>query len=190
MNHLIIYSHPNPKSFNRAIADTFVDALESQGHKTRVRDLYAMNFDPVLKPQDFELMEKGLVSDDVKKEQDFVLWADVITFIFPIWWNSLPAIARGYIDRVLSVGFAYTQDMKGLLPDKKILVLCTLNAPKEVSEKTGAFKAMTFVIGESLASFCGMTLIKQQYFSSVASVSQEDRKQMLEKVKIIAEEIE
>lgn len=190
MNHLIIYSHPNPKSFNRAIVDTFVDALESQGHKTQVRDLYAMNFDPVLKAQDFELMEKGLFSDDVKKEQKHVNWADIITFIFPIWWNSLPAIARGYIDRVFSVGFAYTEDMKGLLPDKKVLVLCTLNAPKEVSEKTGAFKSMTFAIGESLSSFCGMKLIKQEYFSSVASVSDEERKKMLETVKTIAQEIE
>ena len=189
MKHLIIYSHPNLKSFNYAIAEFFSKTLEEGGHEIEIRDLYEMRFNPVLSANDFELMNKGMYADDVLKEQEFVRWADVITFIFPIWWNSAPAITRGYVDRVFSVGFAYTEDMKGLLPEKKILIVCTLNAPEYVSEKTGAFKAMDFTLGQSLASFCGMTLIGQKYFSSVASVSNDERKQMLEEVKKIAKGI-
>ncbi|MDP8266887.1 MAG: NAD(P)H-dependent oxidoreductase [Candidatus Aceula meridiana] len=190
MNHLIIYSHPNSKSFNCAIRETLKDALEQKGHEVRVRDLYAIGFDPVLSAKDFEVLEKGGVLDDVKVEQDHVRWADVVTFVFPVWWNSLPAIARGYIDRVFSVGFAYTEKMEGLLPEKKVLVICTLNAPKDVSEKTGAFKAMDFTIGQSLADFCGMAFLKQKYFNSVASVSDQERKDMLKEVEQLAGEID
>ncbi|MDP8264215.1 MAG: NAD(P)H-dependent oxidoreductase [Candidatus Aceula lacicola] len=189
MKHLIIYSHPNSKSFNYAIVKSFSKTLEEEGHEVKIRDLYSMGFDPVLSANDFELMNQGTYSQDVLKEQEFVRGADVITFIFPIWWNSFPAITRGYVDRVFSVGFAYTEDMKGLLPEKKILVVCTLNAPEHVSEKTGAFNAMDFTLGQSLANFCGMTLIGQKYFSSVVSVSDDERKQMLEDVKKIAKEI-
>jgi len=189
MNCLIVYSHPNPKSFNFAIRETLVQTLQKQGHDVRVRDLYAMKFDPILKPKDFSLMDKQQVAKDVQKEQDHVRWADALVFIFPVWWNSLPAIARGYIDRVLSVGFAYTQDAKGLLPGKKVLVIVTMNAPESVCEKTGIFKAMDMTIGQSLASFCGMTLIKQKYFNSVASVSDADRRKMLEDVVLLAQEI-
>jgi len=189
MKHLIIYSHPNPKSFNHAIKETLQMALEQKGHEVRVRDLYEIGFDPVLSAKDFEALERGEALSDVKVEQGHVRWADVVTFIFPVWWNSLPAIARGYIDRVFSVGFAYTERMEGLLPDKKILVICTLNAPKDVSEKTGAFAAMNFTIGQSLADFCGMALLGQKYFNSVALVSDQERKEMLKEVERLSSEI-
>jgi len=190
MNCLIIYSHPNPKSFNHAILEILTKALQEKKHEVRVRDLYAMKFDPILKPKDFQLMDKQDVAADVRIEQDHVRWADTLVFIFPVWWNSLPAIARGYIDRVLSVGFAYTQDAKGLLTGKKVLVIATMNAPSVVCEKTGILKAMDATIGQSLASFCGMTLTKQKYFNSVASVSDDDRRKMLHEVALLAADIQ
>ncbi len=189
MNCLIIYSHPNPKSFNHAILEALTRALQECHHDVRVRDLYDMDFDPVLRPKDFELMDQQNVAADVQLEQDHVRWADVLIFIFPVWWNSLPAIARGYIDRVLSVGFAYSQDAKGLLPGKKVAVVATMNAPKAVCETTGVFNAMNITIGQSLASFCGMTLIAQKYFNSVASVSDADRQKMLDEIVLLAQEI-
>ncbi len=190
MKHLIIYSHPNPKSFNHAILETFSDGLREAGHDVEIRDLYETGFNPVLSVQDFELMNQKAYALDVSEEHEFVRWADVVTFIFPVWWNSTPAITRGYVDRVFSVGFAYDEKAKGLLMGKKVLVICTLNAPAVVSEKTGAFTAMNFTIGQSLADFCAMTLIDQKYFSSVASASDDDRKAMLKEVSEMASEIE
>lgn len=55
------------------------------------------------------------ISDDVKKEQDYVSWADTMVFIYPIWWGGMPAIARGYLDRVFSHGFAYLNTDKSPL---------------------------------------------------------------------------
>jgi NAD(P)H dehydrogenase (quinone) len=189
MNCLIIYSHPNPKSFNHAILKTLEHALISQGHQVRVRDLYAMRFDPVLKAKDFQLMDQKKVANDVKKEQDHVRWAEILVFIFPVWWNSLPAIARGYVDRVLSVGFAYSENAKGLLPGKKVLVIATMNAPQSVCEKAGILRAMDLTIGQSLADFCSMKLIKQKYFNAVASSTDEQRREMLNEVALLTKEI-
>ncbi|MFA6378797.1 MAG: NAD(P)H-dependent oxidoreductase, partial [Candidatus Omnitrophota bacterium] len=120
---------------------------------------------------------------------DHVRWADTLVFIFPVWWNSLPAIARGYIDRVLSAGFAYTQDAQGLLTGKKVVVIATMNAPQAVCEKAGLFKAMDVTIGQSLAGFCGMTLLYQKYFNSVASVSDGERRKMLDEIVLLAGDI-
>lgn len=182
MNYLIIYSHPNPKSFNHAIMETLQKTLFSRGHDVRVRDLYKVKFDPVLSAKDLQFFARQRVASDIKREQDHVRWADTLIFIFPVWWNSLPAIARGYVDRVLSVNFAYTETGKGLLQGKKVVTICTLNAPKEVCEKGGIFKAMNVAIGECLSSFCGMTLLGQKYFNSVASSSDAERQRMLDEV--------
>ena len=189
MNCLIIYSHPNPKSFNHAIKETLKNALEAQGHEVCVRDLYALKFDPVLKAKDFALMHKKSFASDVKKEQNHVSWADTVFFIFPVWWNSMPAITRGYLDRVFSTNFAYTEDAKGLLQGKKVAVICTFGAPKSICENTGVFKAMDITIGECLAGFCGMTLIESRYLNSIPSISDADRKKMLEDIASFAKKI-
>ncbi|MFH1018492.1 MAG: NAD(P)H-dependent oxidoreductase, partial [Pseudomonadota bacterium] len=107
MNHLIIYSHPNPKSFNHAILEEFSGALRDAGHEVRVRDLYAIGFKPVLQGSDLEQAGKRPPAEDICAEQAHISWADVITFIFPLWWAGMPAIAKGYLDRVFSEGFAY-----------------------------------------------------------------------------------
>lgn len=192
MKHLIIYSHPNPESFNHAILETFTAGLRKKGHEVRVRDLYELGFDPVLSASDFELLGKGLASADVKREQDEVRWADFITFIFPCWWAAMPAITRGYIDRVFSSGFAYIDDekgLRGLLGGKKAFYFCTLGAPSEVYEKFGIFKSMAQTIDESIFKFCGLALVGSKYFGSVPKVTQAQRKAMLEEVRKIAETI-
>ena len=189
MNCLIIYSHPNPKSFNHAIKETLKKTFESQKHAVCVRDLYAMKFNPVLSSKDFELMSKNKVAGDVKKEQGHVSWADVIFFVFPVWWDSFPAIARGYLDRVFSTNFAYTHDGKGLLKGKKVAIICTFGAPKNVCESMGVFKAMDVTIGECLAGFCGMTLIESRYLNSIPSITDAERQKMLDEISSFAKKI-
>lgn len=123
MRHLIIYAHPNENSLNHSVLKTVVENLEAQYHEIVIRDLYTNGFDPVLSLTDMQGQRMGKVSDDVKLEQDYISWAEQITFIYPIWWTGLPAIMKGYIDRVFSYGFAYCYDQgiqKGLLKGKKL----------------------------------------------------------------------
>jgi NAD(P)H dehydrogenase (quinone) len=185
MNCLIIYSHPNPASFNHAIQESLVKSLKENGKNVRTRDLYAMNFDPVLKADDFETFLRGKTPRDIEIEQEHIRWADVLIFIYPIWWAGMPAITRGYVDRVLSKGFAYEetpQGPKGLLQGKKVYIINTMGAPLSVYEEMGIFKAMDTIYDQQLFGFCGFKVLGHKYFGSVQSVSDEERKRMLTEV--------
>ena len=98
MKHLIVYCHPNPESFNHAILTTLSKALREAGHELRVRDLYALGFDPVLTGSELASVQKGEIPDDVRAEQEHVSWAEVITFVFPLWWAGMPAMLKGYLE--------------------------------------------------------------------------------------------
>ncbi len=189
MKHLIIYSHPNPKSFNHAIKETFQEALTENGNEVRIRDLYDLGFDPVLKAKDFESFQRKEMPSDIKEEQEHIKWADILTFIFPLWWCGLPAIAKGYVDRVLSEGFAYTADAKGLLPDKKVFFITTMGAPNSVYEKIGLVKSMHQVIDAGMFQFCAMKVIGGEFLGSIHAITDMDRKKMLDDVRKMAADL-
>ncbi|MEG1585283.1 MAG: NAD(P)H-dependent oxidoreductase, partial [Bacteroidales bacterium] len=100
MEHLIIYAHPNPNSFNHAILETCLNKLTALGASVEVRDLYKINFNPCFSLADLEAKQAGKVLPDVQIEQDYINKAEKITFIAPIWWGLLPAMLKGYFDRV------------------------------------------------------------------------------------------
>ena len=132
MKHLIVYAHPYSESLNHSILDTTVNALKKNGHEVIVRDLYALDFQPVLKPEDTEAMKAGKTPDDIKTEQEFISEAEAITFIYPIWWTGLPAILKGYVDRVFHMGLLILLVKKviiKLLKGKKGFIINTHGTP-------------------------------------------------------------
>jgi len=186
MNHLIVYSHPNSTSFNRAILDTVVAESKLKGHNIQIRDLYALNFNPVLSSADLAAVEGGQVSDDIRIEQEFIRNADVITFIFPIWWTQMPALLKGYIDRVFSYGFAYTYTdriSEGLLKGKKVFVFNTQNTPEALYEAKGMYQSLKQTTDDGIFRFCGMTVMEHRFFAAVPWVTSHERAQMIEQVK-------
>jgi len=192
MNHLIIYAHPDPKSFNHAILDALVDALNAQGHQVRVRDLYAIQFNPFLTDEDEAACIKNQPPDDIRAEHQHVAWADMIIFIGPLWWGGLPAAAKGYMDRVFSNGFAYTGDesgVKGLLSGKKLFTIMTGDAPASVYEDTGLFEGINKIFDAIFADFCGLKVAGHKYFMGISTSSDQDRKAMLDEVKKIAAQL-
>jgi len=189
VKHLIIYAHPNPASFNHAIKETIVRVLKDKGQSLRVRDLYALRFDPILKADDFETFLAGKTPGDIAIEQDHVRWADQLTFLYPVWWGRMPSIAGGYLDRVFSKGFAYDYGPTGpvgLLPGKKVYIFSTMGAPLSVAESSGGIKSMEQIIDNETFRFCGMEMIGHKYFGSVPTVTDEERKKMLEEAAQIA----
>jgi NAD(P)H dehydrogenase (quinone) len=189
MKHLIVYAHPNIASFNHAIKETLVRVLKEKGQELRVRDLYALHFDPVLKADDFEAFLAGKVPGDIAIEQDHVRWADQITFLYPVWWGRMPSILGGYIDRVFSKGFAYDYTATGpvgLLPGKKVYAVSTMGAPLAIAESSGGIKSMEQIIDNETFRFCSMEMIGHKYFGSVPTVTDEERKKMIEDVAGIA----
>ncbi|MDX8364668.1 NAD(P)H-dependent oxidoreductase [Cytobacillus sp. Hm23] len=183
MKHLVIYAHPNPQSFNHAILETVVGRLEDQGNEVVVRDLYALNFEPVLSGNDFAAFQSGNTPNDIQTEQEHVKWADVITLIYPIWWTGLPAILKGYIDRVFAYGFAYAVNEQGgyekLLAGKKAVVLNTIGHPEDYYEQIGMIGAMKQTTDNGIFDFVGIETLEHKFFGSVPSVDDNTRKQML-----------
>jgi NAD(P)H dehydrogenase (quinone) len=187
MKHLIVYAHPNPKSFNHAILETTVKSLESKGHEVVVRDLYSLNFNPILKGSDFEAFQAGTATADIKQEHDHISTADVITMIYPIWWTGLPAMIKGYIDRVFSYGFAYKYSDEGnpvgLLAGKKGFIINTQGTPAEYYDSTGMTDAMKKTSDTGILGFCGIESVGHVFFGAVPAVDDATRKGMLETLK-------
>ncbi|WGE52789.1 NAD(P)H-dependent oxidoreductase [Actinobacillus equuli] len=168
MNHLIIYAHPNPQSFNHAILSQVVQA--SQDHQVIVRDLYQLNFNPNLAWQEFQSSLTSQYPTEIQIEHRYWQQADVITLIYPLWWMGFPAILKGYLDRVLSYGFAYQNgeiESVGLLKGKKMQQFVTLGNPNEKYQQKGFLQAFEHTMGNGLFNFCGIEQVKMHYFGCV-----------------------
>jgi len=123
MNVLIVYAHPEPRSLNGSLKDFSVRRLQEAGHTVQVSDLYAMNWKAALDAHDSlapatgerfdpsraskHAFENGLQSPDIAAEQAKLKWADAVILQFPLWWFSMPAIMKGWVERVYAYGFAY-----------------------------------------------------------------------------------
>lgn len=191
MKYLIVYAHPSPKSFNHAILETISDELKKKKKEFKVRDLYKIGFNPVLSVKDLSAIQDGAIPKDIKKEQNYISKADTLIFISPIWWSAMPAILKGYIDRVFSLKFAYDiteEGVKGLLKGKKVFIVSTTGASKEDYEKMGAFKMMNMSMDMAIFQFSGMKIMGHKYFSSVPYVSQQDRRKMLKELRLLVKE--
>ena len=128
MNWYILLAHPNPASFNHAVCNAFVEGLKQAGAAYRVNDLYASGFNPLMAGDDFNQFEDGgVLPEDVLAEQTAVEGSDGLALIYPVWWNEAPAILKGWLDRVLSKGWAYDISAEGefqsLLTLKKVVIL-------------------------------------------------------------------
>jgi len=176
MKHLIIYAHPHAGSLNHVILETAVSYLQKPGNEVVVRDLYALKFDPVLSLEDMAGQRKGHVDEKVAAEQEFIQWADAITFIYPIWWTGLPAIMKGYIDRVMSYGFAYRYDQgiqKGLLTGKKAYIFNTHGKSKEEYEATGMDQALLLTSDKGIYTYCGLEVRSHLFFDKADRAGEE-----------------
>lgn len=123
MNVLIVYAHPEPRSLNGSLKDFAVNHLQQAGHQVQVSDLYAMQWKAPLDAADTLAPPVGahfdatldsrfaydnqLQATDIAAEQEKLRWADTVIFQFPLWWFSMPAIMKGWFDRVYANGFAY-----------------------------------------------------------------------------------
>ena len=123
MRVLIVLAHPEPTSFNAAMAATAVAALEAAGHEVQLSDLHAMAFDPVSDRRNFVTVANPERLDQQREESfaalndgfeqglqiemDKLAWCDLLILQFPLWWLGMPAILKGWIDRVFAAGRAY-----------------------------------------------------------------------------------
>ncbi|MDV9115141.1 NAD(P)H-dependent oxidoreductase [Lactiplantibacillus plantarum] len=115
MKTIIIYAHPYNKSFNHAILQHEVQRLVGADISYQVIDLYDENFNATFTERGLQLFSTG-GSDDpqVREYQAMIKSADNLEFIFPIWWNDLPGMVKGFLDKVFTLHFAYEDASKGI----------------------------------------------------------------------------
>lgn len=193
MNHLILYCNPNPHSLSAAYRDSIIELTEMTRNPLNVRDLYNIGFHPVLEKLDLDAMKRGEIPEEVRVEQDYVRWADLLTLIYPVWWAGMPALMKGYIDRVFTRGFAYDMDdqahLKGLLTGKKVVILSNMGITYDHYKKSGMLDAMKQVADEGIFRFCGMEVIGHRFFGHLDLASKGEREGHIEVLKYIYDKI-
>ena len=149
MKTLIIYNHPHEGSFCSAIRDAVISGLDVGGHEYKVIDLDKDGFDPVMREKDLSAFVQAsrnpgkeiegldtLVEVYVNKMR----WAERIVMIFPIWWMTMPAMTKGFIDKVIFPGLVYKMEGGKLVSQlsrlKQIVVITTMNTPAAIYEST------------------------------------------------------
>ena len=185
MQVLIVYAHPNPQSFNHAIVESFTKGLAESGHTYEVVDLYASNFNPCLSGGDLAQLMEGKTPDDIRVQQEKISQADALVFVHPIWWFAPPAILKGWIDRVLSMGFAYILDEKdghpvGLLKNQKALIINTAGGTEEDANMLGSTDALKKIAGDLTLRFSGINNIEHVMFYNVTMADEATLKGYLE----------
>jgi NAD(P)H dehydrogenase (quinone) len=179
---LFVYAHHEPKSLTAALLARGRAELEALGHEVRVSDLHAKGFDPVAKAGDFldrrfpehlqydreqkHASAMQAYSEDIREEIDDLLWCDGLVLQFPLWWWSVPAILKGWLDRVLVNGIAYGKGMRldtgGLKGRRAMLAMTTGCYPEMVAERglLGALEVSLWHLHSGTLAYTGFEVLE------------------------------
>ncbi len=161
MKTLIIYAHPNKEGNNGLILKNVKNFLKNTNYE--ILDLYSMKYKPVLEDKELYTQGKKHKSKTTKKLQDKISESDKIIVIYPVWWNNMPAILKGFFEKIITPGFAFKYKKYfgwlpvpiGLLKDKKAVVFLTTNSPKWIYWTLQGRRASK-TIKNDLLGFCGV----------------------------------
>lgn len=190
MRALVIYAHPVPESFGAGVRDAVVAALGEAGHEVRLVDLNAIGFNPVMSAEERRnYHERGINEVPVKEQLEHIKWCEMLVFVYPTWWYGLPAILKGWLDRVWVPHVAF------LMPDgenpnirpamqniRRIVVVTTCGANWWLSKWVGEPGRRTLLRGiRTLAHPLCKTLYLAHY--KMDSSTPESRAAYLDKVR-------
>lgn len=168
-NTLVIIGHSNAKSLNHSLANAYMEGLEDT---VRVIDLAQIQFDPILREG---YLKKQELEPDLVKAQEDIAWAEHIVWFYPVWWSMMPAILKGFVDRVFLPGFAFSFSKNSsfqtkLLKGKTSELFITSDAPSWWRKfvlrdpSVSAFKRDTL-------EFCGIKVVSVRRFGEIRSSS-------------------
>ncbi|MBO4544880.1 MAG: NAD(P)H-dependent oxidoreductase [Verrucomicrobia bacterium] len=190
MNISVILSHPNPASFNHAIARTVCEAVSGAGHTLFFHDLHAEGFDPIMPTE--ELDRTDCLPPLVRQHTEELSAADGIVLIHPNWWSAPPAMIAGWRDRCIRAGLAYRfeSDGKGggysvgMLKARFALLINTLNTPITVEDQILG-NPMLKHWKEIVFGLCGVKETSQKLIGPVITSTPEQRAQWLDEVRTL-----
>jgi NAD(P)H dehydrogenase (quinone) len=198
MRIFIVHAHPEPQSFNGAMTRAAADALTGAGHGVVVSDLYAMGFNPVSDRRNFTTVHNpdyyrqqaeeahavahdGFASD-IQAEMDKLFWCDALILQFPLWWFGLPAILKGWIDRVFASGGRTYGGGKwydrGVFVGKRAMCSVTIGGPSPIySDRglNGPISSILFPINHGMLYFTGFAVIEPFLVHAPVRISDSER---------------
>lgn len=202
MNVLIVYAHPEPKSFNGAMLRQAMEVFREQGHAVQVTDLYAESFQAVASEQDFskradpeylkfqfeqeQAYRSGTLALDIQLEQEKLTWADFVLFQFPLWWFSFPAVLKGWVDRVFTPGFVYGGGKwysNGGLKGKRAMLALTTGGTAEMFSEFGihgSIDSILYPIHHGILYFAGFEVLPPFVAWEPARLSEQERRDYLQ----------
>jgi len=191
MKHLIVVAHPVFDSFTMGVARAYATELEALGHSQITFDLYRRGFDPVLAARELPATgSEQAAGADVEQAQEAIRDADVLTAIYPLWWLSMPAIMKGYVDRVFARGFAYEAHegvVRGLLSGKRAVLVTVSGAPLPLLVKSGGWNAVQMLQDTHVFRSVGFELLEHLHFDQIVpGLSKTVIEKHLERVRICA----
>lgn len=181
MNILMITAHPNPHSLTTEISKQVQNSIDTS-HNLKVLNLYQEQFDPVLKFDDQHLRRDLAFDPETARYRDLVAWADQFIFIFPIWWGGMPAILKGFIDRVFVAGFAYHYTKTGLKGhlNAKAWIIMTHNTPSFLVPFTQDYGK---VLKGQILKPCGIAPVRVTQIASAEKLSDQRYQKVMKKIR-------
>lgn len=198
MRVFIVHAHPEPKSFNGAMTRAASEALIAAGHEVRVSDLYAMGFDPVSDRRNFTTVANaeayrqqaeeahavahGGLAPDIAAELDKLFWCEALILQFPLWWFGLPAILKGWVDRVfVSGGRVYGGGRwydNGVLAGRRAMCSLTIGGSAAMYSEhglNGPIDTILFPVNHGMLYFTGFTVVEPFLVHGPARQTPEER---------------
>ncbi|RFS82305.1 NAD(P)H oxidoreductase [Actinomadura spongiicola] len=170
---LLVLTHPRPDSLTAQLAHRVGERLAADGLTVDLLDLHAEGFDPRMIPADepdWADRDKPY-SAEVRAHARRLDRADVIVVVFPVWWFGLPAILKGWIDRVWNYGFAYGRRVPRLR-DKQMLWLGLVSYTRERWAELGWDEPVARVLREGISEFCGITDVSVHFIHDSLSAGE------------------
>jgi NAD(P)H dehydrogenase (quinone) len=201
MNVFIVYCHPEPHSFNGAMLLTACETVVAAGNEVLTSDLYEMCFDPVSDRRNFTTVKdpgyfKQQVEElhasqhygftrDLEAEIKKIEWCDLMIWQFPLWWFGLPAVLKGWVDRVFAMGRIYGSGQyyeQGIFCEKQALLSVTTGAAADSFTKEGKHGDIAGIlrpIHRGILRFVGFNVLAPQIVYGPAQLTDEQRKQKM-----------
>ncbi|MBJ3814707.1 NAD(P)H-dependent oxidoreductase [Shimwellia pseudoproteus] len=161
-NVLIVTAHPVANSLSHSLTARIAARLRYQGAQVDIADLHADAFSPAMRRADLEVYhgDTQALPADILREQQRVERADMLVFVFPVYWWSVPGLLKGWFDRVLTLGWAYktAEDGRiiGNLPDIPVRLVATAGSDLTGFDKHGYTTALHTQVVEGVFGFCGL----------------------------------
>jgi NAD(P)H dehydrogenase (quinone) len=184
---LVILGHPASNSFCGALAERYAQSAVRAGHEVRQLFLGTMDFDPVLR-EGYQLVQP--LEADLRRAQADIVWAEHLTLVYPIWWGGIPALLKGFFDRVFLPGFAFKYREGKAFPDKLLHgrsahLLVTMDTPPWYYRWVYRMPGLHQVRKTTLA-FCGIEPQRTLTFGPILGSSAGQRETWLLQAQAIA----